>query len=143
VGEDVFRRIATLAIASELNTGETAEILRMSLVRARFCEAAAGLCALDPTEQYLLGMLSLLPAMLRVSMAELGPSLPLRERICEALLGTANKERSLLHWLECHERGDWIKCDAISLSQGLNQEEMVLHYAEAVVWAEEALLAVD
>jgi len=138
VGEDVFRRIATLAIASELNTGETAEILRMSLVRARFCEAAAGLCALDPTEQYLLGMLSLLPAMLRVSMAELGPSLPLRERICEALLGTANKERSLLHWLECHERGDWIKCDAISLSQGLNQEEMVLHYAEAVVWAEAA-----
>src|SRR5664279_785103 len=32
VGDDVFRRIATLAIASEFNAGQPAEILRMALV---------------------------------------------------------------------------------------------------------------
>ena len=73
VGEETFRRIATLAIASELNAGQPAEVLRMAFERGRFCELAARERALDATEQYLLGMLSLLPAMLRVPMADLAP----------------------------------------------------------------------
>jgi EAL and modified HD-GYP domain-containing signal transduction protein len=141
VGDDVFRRIATLAIASELNAGQTAEVLRLAFVRARFCETAAGLCALDANEEYLLGLLSLLPAMLRVPMVELAPTLPLREKICEALLGTQNKERCLLHWLECHEHGDWIKCDSIAHTYCLDQDDLILHYAEAVVWADDVLLS--
>ena len=73
------------------------EILRMAFVRGRFCELAAGLCGLDPTEQYLLGLLSLLPAMLRMPMEELTPALPLREEIRRALEGEPNAERRLLH----------------------------------------------
>jgi len=44
VGEDTFRRIATLAITSELSGSQPAEILRMAFVRGRFCELAAGSC---------------------------------------------------------------------------------------------------
>jgi EAL and modified HD-GYP domain-containing signal transduction protein len=139
VGETVFRRIATLAIASELNANQPPEILRMAFVRARFCELAAALCALDAKEQYLLGLFSLLPAMLRVSMSELAPAMPLREKIREALLGAVICESSLLRWAECCERADWVKCDAIALSYGLNQEEVVQCYEEAEVWAESAL----
>jgi EAL and modified HD-GYP domain-containing signal transduction protein len=139
VGEETFRRIATLAITSELNVGQPAEVLRMAFVRGRFCELAAGLCGLDATEQYLLGMLSLLPAMLRVPMAELTPSLPLREEIRRALEGAANAERSLLEWLEFHEHGDWAACDAVVQARGLNEEALVKCYAQAVMWAEGAL----
>jgi c-di-GMP-related signal transduction protein len=74
-------------------------------------------------------------------MVELAPTLPLREKICEALLGTQNKERCLLHWLECHEHGDWIKCDSIAHTYCLDQDDLILHYAEAVVWADEVLLS--
>jgi c-di-GMP-related signal transduction protein len=70
LGEEAFRRIATLAITSELSSDQPAEVLRTAFVRGRFCELAAGLCSLDPTEQYLLGLLSLLPAMLRLPMEE-------------------------------------------------------------------------
>jgi EAL and modified HD-GYP domain-containing signal transduction protein len=139
VGEEAFRRIATLAIASELNANQPPEILRMAFVRGCFCELAAGLCALERAEQYLLGMFSLLPAMLRISMADLAPALPLREKIREALLGTVSLESSLLRWAECYERGDWVKCDAIAQSYGLNQDELMRCYGEAVVWAEAAL----
>ena len=125
VGEETFRRIATLAITSELNTGQPAEILRMAFVRGRFCELAACLCALDPTEQYLLGLLSLLPAMLRVPMEELTPALPLREEIRQALEGEANHERCLLQWLECHEYGDWAGCDVVVEANGLNEELVI------------------
>lgn len=139
LGEDTLRRIVSLAVLSELNGQEPPEILHMALIRARFCELAAGLCRLDPAEQYLLGMLSLVPAMLRVPMEELTPSLPLRAEICEALQGTSNPERCLLEWLESHERGDWELCDLIALSSGLKREQLMRCYAESVPWAEGAL----
>jgi EAL and modified HD-GYP domain-containing signal transduction protein len=139
VGEDAFRRIATLAIAGELNAGQPVEIMRMALIRARFCELTAELCALDPTEQYLLGMLSLVPAMLRIPMAELTPALPLRGAIREALEGTANNEASPLLWLAAHERGDWSACDEIVKGKGLQPERLLRSYADAVFWAESAL----
>jgi hypothetical protein len=121
VGEEAFRRILTLAITSELCSDQPAELLRMAFVRGRFCELAAALCALDPTEQYLLGMLSLLPAMLRLPMEELTPALPLRNEIRSALEGAANPERCLLQWLECHEHADWAGCDAVVLANGLQR----------------------
>jgi EAL and modified HD-GYP domain-containing signal transduction protein len=139
MGEDMLRRVLTLAIASEWNAGRPPAILHMVFVRGRFCELASALCMLHPAEQYLLGMLSLLPAMMCLPMEKLIPSLPLREEIRQALQGTTNRERSLLEWLECHERGDWASCDAILQKYMLNADEVLRCYTEAVVWAEEAL----
>jgi len=141
VGADNFRRIATLAILSEQNTGQPPEVLNMAFVRALFCELAASQCALDPSEQYLLGLFSLLPAMLQVPMEELVPHLPLRDQIRRALLGSAVPERCLLHWLECHEQGDWAARDAVIesnglLALGLNEAQLELCYAAAVAGAE-------
>ncbi|MFZ0303140.1 MAG: HDOD domain-containing protein [Terracidiphilus sp.] len=141
VGEEGFRRIAMLAIASELNAGQPGELLRLAFVRGRFCELAAEQCGLDPTEQYLLGLLSLLPAMLRVPMQQLTPALPLREEICVALMGAAVPERMLLEWLICHEHGQWDDCDKVVDENGLDQLKLLHRYAEAVVWAEAALSA--
>lgn len=154
VGEDTFRRIVSLAVLSELNADQPPEILHMALLRARFCELAAPLFSLDPAEQYLLGMLSLVPAMLCLPIDEIIPTLPLRDRICEALQGNMNAERSLLSWLEYHEHGNWEACDAIVKAnderrgpsgakdvnrQRIDQAQMIHCYAEAVVWAQAAL----
>jgi EAL and modified HD-GYP domain-containing signal transduction protein len=142
VGEETFRRIAVLAITSELNLGQPPEVLRMAFVRGKFCELAAGLCALNSTEQYLLGILSLLPAMLRAPMKELTPALALRSEIRLALEGEPNSERVLLQWIECHELGDWAMSDAVVEANGLSQTEVVRCYGEAVEWAEAALRSV-
>jgi EAL and modified HD-GYP domain-containing signal transduction protein len=142
VGESMFRRMATLAIATELNADQPLEILRMGFIRGRFCEAAAEHYGLHANEQYLLGMLSMLPAMLCVPMDELTPGLPLRDEIRAALHGAANRERCLLRWLEFHERGDWTACDAVARINGLERGAMMQTYAEAVVWSEAAVHAV-
>jgi EAL and modified HD-GYP domain-containing signal transduction protein len=141
IGEEGFRRIAMLAIASELNAGQPSELLRLAFVRGRFCELAAEECGLDPKEQYLVGMLSLLPAMLRVPMQQLTPALPLREAICVALMGAAVPERMLLEWLICHEHGQWDECDKIVDQNSFDQLKLLHCYAEAVLWAEAALSA--
>ena len=139
VGEDAFRRMATLAITSELNAGQTIELLRTAFVRGRFCELAAVFCGLNHSEQYLLGLLSLLPAMLRIPMSELSPMLPLRDEIRRALEGENGREGALLSWLESHEKGDWLACDAIVERHGLNTGDLLLSYEEALQWAEDAL----
>lgn len=139
LGDDTLRRILSLAILSEMNADQPPEILHMALVRARFCELAARSTWLDPAEQYLLGMFSLVPAMLRLPMEELTSSLPLRRQICDALLGTANAERSLLTWLEHHERGHWEASDSVIQTVGITQEKMNQCYAEALIWARAAV----
>jgi len=139
VGERAFRQIATLAIASELNGNQPPEILRMAFVRGRFCEAAAEHFGLDKTEQYLLGMLSMLPAMLQSPMEDLTPMLPLREEIREALNGKQNPERGLLQWLECYERDDWGHCSNITQGSLENQQLLMACYAESIIWAEAAI----
>jgi c-di-GMP phosphodiesterase len=139
VGDDAFRRIATTAIASEFNGNQPPELLCMAMVRGRFCEVAGGKRNLDPFIQYLLGLLSLLPAMQGQAMKDIAPTLPLGGEIREALLGTKNPERVLLGWLENYERGDWAGCDVAAEVDSLNQQELAKTYVDAVAWTEAAL----
>lgn len=140
LGEVTFRRIIMLAIATELNSGRPSEILRMAAVRARFCELVAGLCSLSTAEQYLLGMLSLLPAMLRIPMDELTPALPIRKELREALEGRDVPEGRMLAWLRGHECGDWAACDAIVQLSGLRKAQVEEFYVESVLWADNQFL---
>jgi c-di-GMP-related signal transduction protein len=131
--------MAALAIASQMNSSRSAEILHTALVRARFCETAAPVCQLNTAEQYLLGLMSLFPAMLRAPMDEIAPMLPLRKEIREALSGMALPERTVLTWIESHERGNWPASDAVVQSSGLNGDQMARFYVEAVRWADVVL----
>jgi len=139
VGEATFRRIVMLAIATDFNTDQPTEILRMAFERGRFCELAAPLCGLAPNEQYLIGMISLFPAMLRILMEDLIRMLPLREAARDALLGREIPEGVLLHWIVCQEHGGWAECDAIVRSSGISHEQVMRCHAQAVEWAEAAL----
>jgi EAL and modified HD-GYP domain-containing signal transduction protein len=134
LGETTFRRIANLAILREMNAGQPAELLHMALVRARFCELAAGQSNQCANEQYLLGMLSLLPAMLRCPMETLAPELPLRTEIRRALQGDAIPERCLLAWIEAHERNQSKESSAIADAYGLNEQRLFQFYVDAIVW---------
>jgi EAL and modified HD-GYP domain-containing signal transduction protein len=139
VGEDTFRKLATLAITSELSKGQPEELLRLAFIRGRFCELTAVLRGCDSTEQYLLGMLSLLEAMLRTPMAELVGHLPLREEIQDALLHKTNELSASLEWIEFNEQGNWWECDQMAHKLGLDEELLGECYTDAVLWADDAL----
>jgi len=139
VGVDMFRRFATMAVLSELNTDQYPEVLHLALLRGRFCELGARMCRQNPAEQYLLGLFSLLPAMLRLPIEEAIEALPLRHEIRQALCGIDNHERCLLSWLERHERGNWQACDQIAETNRLSPPQLTRFYGEAALWAQQAL----
>jgi c-di-GMP-related signal transduction protein len=132
LGDNTFRRIAALAIQCALSQGQTPELLNMALIRARFCAGAASLCGLDPDEQYLLGMLSMLPPMLRVPMQQILSELPLRVEIRNALAGIPGKERALLSWIEHLEENCIPGCEQIAEEYGLDAERMADLYCRAL-----------
>jgi EAL and modified HD-GYP domain-containing signal transduction protein len=139
IGERTFRHLAILAIASDFNGEQPQEILRISFERGRFCELAAGLCGMVPSEQYLIGMISMFPAMLRIPMEDMVRTLPLREKAREALLGRPVLESILLQWLVGQEREDWRACDIILSKHRLPADQMMRYRAEAISWANTAL----
>ncbi|HWA92957.1 MAG TPA: HDOD domain-containing protein [Terracidiphilus sp.] len=136
LGENTARRFATMALAAEFNGDQPSEILRISMERARFCELAAGLCGQSSAEQYLIGLVSMFPAMLRISMDDLVKTLPLRDRMRSVLLGQQCPESLLLDWITCHEQGYWDQCDMILQSSGIGREQMLERHSEAIAWAD-------
>lgn len=136
IGDEMFRRLAIVATAGALSAKKPAELLRMAFLRARFCELAARETAQDATEQYLLGILSLMPAMLDVPMESIVPSLPLREEMQRALMGDANSEGRLLDWLMHHERAEWDASERAAQEMGVAEAALARMYAEAMLWAE-------
>jgi EAL and modified HD-GYP domain-containing signal transduction protein len=132
LGDATFRRIAALAIQCALSEEQSPELLRMAQIRARFCGQAAALCGLDDEEMYLVGMLSLLPAMLQVPMQTILPHLPLRSEICRALGGSTVRERCLLAWIEALEANDIPKCEEIAGKYALDKNQLGELYMDAL-----------
>lgn len=134
LGEDTFRRMTMLAIRCELQSELPPEIIRRALIRAKFCERAAPLAGLKPGEQYLLGLMSMLPAMLRVPVAPFVGELPLRQPVVEALLGASVPEGKLLDWVETLERAQFGECYRIADFHKLDKNKLDRCYLDAMNW---------
>lgn len=87
LGAKELRRFLMLVIVAELSTDSPNELVRLVLVRAKFCEllGEASPYKEDAPELFLLGLFSSLDAMLNVSMDTVLQDLPLTEEVKTAL----------------------------------------------------------
>jgi len=88
LGEKELRRFLLLVIVSELATDKPTELVRHSLVRAKFCELLAqrSLMADYALEVFMIGMFSFMDAMLDVDMNVVMEKLPLTDDVKDALI---------------------------------------------------------
>lgn len=118
--------------------GKTSELPYMSAIRGRFLEAAAtahGKKNPSPSSLFLLGLFSMLEAMLDTPMSEIVDGLPLEESIKEALVDPSTR---LARWLElarCFESGDWGRLDELVAGLGLDPTATARAYFEAIAWS--------
>jgi c-di-GMP phosphodiesterase len=139
IGEDEFRKLATVAIAGSLVQERPHALVALSLQRARFCELLAPYLNEDPVEQYLVGLLSLLDVMLQTSMASLVDMLPLRPALRQALLGEHSAIAVPLSVAKSYETGDWASSVASDEIARLGSEVLNDICFRATRWAEAAL----
>jgi EAL and modified HD-GYP domain-containing signal transduction protein len=135
VGENRFRSLVSVAASCALGRDQSPALIGLSLERAHFCQLLAPLINQDPAEQFMLGLMSLLDAMLQTPMTEIAKSLPLRSEVKEALLGVPNSEGIPLRIFCNIEAGDWATCQIAAKEMGTDEETLSKMYVESTQWA--------
>ncbi|MCA1945259.1 MAG: HDOD domain-containing protein, partial [Desulfovibrio sp.] len=117
---------------------KTSELPYLSAIRAKFLERTAlnhDLPIAKADLLYLLGLFSLLEAMLDVPFKDIAKNLPLDDDLAAALAGEANEYSPWLNMARYFERGEWDKIDDVIASLGLDPMTVANSYAEALTWA--------
>ncbi len=106
VGTDRMRQWASLLVLSQMGDKPT-ELMRVSLIRARMCEALCPLFGASSSQGFTVGMFSILDAYFDCEMKQLLAELPLAEEILDALLKQEGQLGQVLNAVLAYEQGEW------------------------------------
>lgn len=117
---------------------KTSELPYLSAIRAKFMERTAvnhDIPQVKSDALYLLGLFSLLEALLDIPFKDLARNLPLDDGIVAALVGKRNEYTPWLEMARFFERGEWDKIDEVITELKLDPMTVANSYAEALTWA--------
>lgn len=140
LGEVQIKKWASLVALTGLGEDKPAELVITSLARAKFCEAlgaAAGLQGRE-LELFLMGLLSLLDALVDRPLSDALSEMPLADDIRHALLGNDSPLRPVYQAALAYERGDWDALVPIAGELGVQEDVLAEQYSNAVEWADAA-----
>jgi c-di-GMP-related signal transduction protein len=134
LGRDTIRRWGSLWALASMGEGAHPELVTSSIIRARCCELLDATAGQSGTG-FLLGICSLLDAILEQPMEIVLQDLPVKGEIRAALLGEANNRRALLDCVIAYERGEWDRSESLATDARLNGTVLPGAYSEALTWA--------
>ncbi|TMN34986.1 HDOD domain-containing protein [Pseudoalteromonas sp. S2755] len=145
LGSDELKRLISLLFASQLNTEKPKELLSLSLLRAHFMEAIATKAnkISDTGSTFLVGMMSLMDAILDDDMASLLTKLPLSQEIKSTLLKKPSAFGIYLDLAESMEKGDWDSVETMSKSLGVTSENIAELYQKSQIWSDAQIKAIE
>ncbi len=141
LGMREIRKWVALSALSYLAEDKPEELIVHSLVRARLCECLAGEIGLTNrgAELFLMGMFSLVDAIMEKPMSEILGQLPLTEETKSALLGADHLFREILDTVVSYERGDWDGFSKLASGINLGEDVMPTLYQDCVRWVDQVL----
>jgi EAL and modified HD-GYP domain-containing signal transduction protein len=136
MGEVEIKKFIALLSLAHLGDEKPLELLHMSLVRAKFFDLLAqerGLHS-DPPIGFLIGLFSLLDALLDQEMPDILRQLPLTDEVNDALLCKSAEFNHYMKLVRAFEGALWM--NVIRESRELNIDQKYLHslYNQAIVW---------
>ncbi len=137
IGVEPIRRWVSVWAVAGLNGDGPSEIITVSLLRARCCELLGEQIKsrTGESELFLLGLCSLLDAILDRPLPEAIADLPLGPEIRAALLGETNVYREVLDIVIAHEGGNWDEATERAEALGLKADAPASVYRDALTWA--------
>jgi len=135
LGERDVRRWVRLVAAVGAGQERTSDLVLSALVRGRFGELLAPQVPHGESDLFLLGLLSLIDAMLEMPMAEVLERIPLDHATKAVLLGQPSVLRPVFQLMLAHESGEWQEAAELSASLQVNTEEVAGFYWQAQQWA--------
>ena len=141
LGSEEIKRFLSLLFAAQVAADKPAELIRLSLTRARFAELLAishGKMR-DTGMAFLTGMMSLMDAILDEDMPSVMNKLPLTIEIKDALLKEEGLLATYLKLVKFYEQANWEKAKEIQQQLGLKPEEVPDAYHDALSWSNDQM----
>jgi EAL and modified HD-GYP domain-containing signal transduction protein len=139
LGEHELARWIRTACTLAMGQGKSSDLALSSMVRARFCELIAPKLKHCQSELYLMGLLSLMNAILEVPIGVVIEELPLDPAIKAQLLCEKTGKRTPLSpiydLMVAREAGDWGTVTKLSKELNLSLVFVAASYNEAMRWA--------
>ena len=137
LGEREVRRWVRLVATLGAGQNKSSELVLSALVRARFCELLSPSIAHGQSDLFLMGLLSLMDAILEIPMERVLEIVPVDHETRGVLLGTVSPLRPLYQLMLAQESGEWQASGELAQRLSLTDSEVAEKYWEAVHWAQQ------
>ena len=137
LGYERTKKFVGLIMTAHVAKGKPTELTRLSIVRARFCELIGN--KIKPNSGsacFMVGLFSLLDAILDRPMERVVDKLPFPEELQNALLGEANFHFYVLNIVRAYESGSWWNLQKACQYLNISDEQLPEFHAAAIVWAD-------
>ncbi len=143
LGDRALTKWASVAAVLGIAGDAPNELVLTALTRGRCCELLAANPATRNDEQgmFLLGVFSLMEAMLGLPMSEIVSEIALPDRVRAALLGRSNGYLEILDLVKAFEAGKWLEVSELAIALQQDESQLASAYLEAVNWAQKVFEA--
>ena len=139
MGENEFRRWASIVALAGMADDKPEEIVTESVLRGRYCQGLAGPTGLDEsaTDLFLLGLFSLIDAILEQPLDEILAQMAIDDDVKHALTGGNGPMRSVLDLVLAHLRSDWPAVDVGASRLGISPHVLPPLFAQALQYSDQ------
>lgn len=135
LGARETRRWVRLVAALGAGQSRSSPLVLAALVRARFCELLGSKMDHADTDLFLMGMMSLMDAILEMPMARVVENIPLDLECKSVLLGGVSRLRPVYQLMLSQESGDWQAVGELAKQLHTSESEIANDYWQAMQWA--------
>ena len=141
LGEEELKKWASLIAMAAMGADKPPELVVSVIVRAVFCESLAPRIGMmnRSNDLFLLGMMSLIDAVLDRPLPEILEKMPISHEVKEALLGVENRFRDVYETVIAYEAAEWRSFAEKARKLNLDEETVPDLYLKSVEWAKNTL----
>lgn len=139
LGEHELRTSAMVWVLAEIGQESPDGLVVASTLRARICELVAESTdgRMSPPELFLVGLFSMLDAIMERPIEQAIANLPLAPEVRDALMGKPGLPKAVLDAVMAYERGGWGLASDLARTAGLDEQALASAYLKAVKWTGE------
>jgi c-di-GMP-related signal transduction protein len=135
LGERETRRWLHLVATLAAGQNKTSALVLAALVRARFCELLGRRIGRSDSDLFLLGLLSLMDAILDMPMTEIMKSISVNPECKAALLEQIGPSAGVYQLVLAQEAADWPRVAELAQQLPISEDEIADDHWQAMEWA--------
>jgi c-di-GMP-related signal transduction protein len=135
LGEREIRRWIRLVALVSAGQQKTSDLVLSALVRARFCELISKKIPRTQSDLFLVGMVSMMDAILDIPMSEVLEKISLDQDTRSVLLGNGGKLQPVYELMLAQEAGKWSTAQGFASQLRVSESELGEMWWQAMQWA--------